>query len=250
MVGSLAATNRVAVVTGAARGLGRAVALELAAAGCVVAVFDVDEERGRQVAGDVNGAFYKVDVSMTADVDGAFARVAADLGGVDVLVNNAGVVAAGPHIDATLDADWDRAIAVMQSGVFYCMRAAARTMLLQQRGTIVNVSSIRGLQTKPGRVAYCAAKAAVLSMTKVAAAEWGPRGIRVNAVAPGYVRTEMWESGVSAGIVDEEQEAAAVPLRRIGEPSEVAKVVAFLSSEGSSYVNGAVVVVDGGVTVA
>jgi 3-oxoacyl-[acyl-carrier protein] reductase len=241
--------NRIAVVTGGARGLGRAIAAELA--GAHVAVFDLDLEQAEATAASLPSArAYRVDVSDSQAVDAAFDAVARDLGRVDVLVNSAGIVRAGPAIVDTTDEDWAEAIAVMQSGVFYCTRAAARQMVAAGSGSIVNISSIRGIAPKPGRVAYSAAKAAVNMLTKVAAVELGPYGVRVNAVAPGFVRTEMWESGVAAGLVDEDALSGSVPARRIAEPEEVAKLVAFLCSDAAAYVTGTVQVIDGGATIA
>jgi NAD(P)-dependent dehydrogenase (short-subunit alcohol dehydrogenase family) len=176
------------------------------------------------------------------------ANVVSDFGRLDILVNNAGVGHVGPHTEDTTDEEWSLAIGVMQNGVFYCMRSAASHLLKRGSGRVVNISSIRGLSPKPGRIAYCAAKAAVIMMTKVAAAEWGASGVTVNAIAPGFLRTEMWETAVAGGVVDEAEYAQAVPARRIGEPAEVAKLVAFLCSSDAAYINGAVIAVDGGAT--
>ena len=244
------------MVTGGSQGLGRAIARELAEVGADIAIFDVDVERGEQVASElsastgVRGRCYRVDVSDSAQVDDAFERAVRDFGRLEILVNNAGVAHVGAQTQDTTNEHWRRTIAVMQDGVFYCMRGGSRYMLAQGRGSIVNVSSIRGFAPKPGRIAYCAAKAAVLMMTKVAAAEWGPKGVRVNAVAPGFVQTSMWEWGVTSGVVDEDALINVVPARRIAQPQEVAKLVAFLCSDAAGYITGSVNVIDGGATIA
>jgi NAD(P)-dependent dehydrogenase (short-subunit alcohol dehydrogenase family) len=248
--------DRVAVVTGGGRGLGRAIATEFSLVGANVALFDIDLDRAQATASSLaatTGASvraYGVDVSDSQAVDAAFARVALEFGRLDAVVNNAGVARVGQPIVDTSDEVWAEAIAVMQTGLFYCTRAAARQMLEAGSGTIVNISSIRGIAPKAGRVAYSAAKAAVNMITRIAAAELGPHGIRVNAVVPGFVRTEMWEEGVAAGVVDEQALADVVPARRIAEPAEVAKLVVFLCSDDAAYMNGSLHVIDGGATIA
>ena len=137
-------------------------------------------------------------MSVASQVDAAFAAVPKDLGRLDIVVNNAGVSHVGPTIAETTDEVWSESVAVMQTGVFYCMRAAARHLLPQGSGSVVNISSIRGFSPNPGRIAYCATKAAVLMMTRVAAGEWAPSGVRVNAIAPGIQRTPMWDADVGA----------------------------------------------------
>jgi NAD(P)-dependent dehydrogenase (short-subunit alcohol dehydrogenase family) len=192
------ADRSVAVVTGAARGLGLAIARELVGANVDVAIFDVDQRAGEEAARELvrsapaRARFYAVDVTDSTAVDEGMANVVSDFGRLDILVNNAGVGHVGPHTEDTTDEEWSLAIGVMQNGVFYCMRSAASHLLKRGSGRVVNISSIRGLSPKPGRIAYCAAKAAVIMMTKVAAAEWGASGVTVNAIAPGFLRTEMW----------------------------------------------------------
>jgi|SRR5215211_694583 len=243
--GSLA--ERVAIVTGAATGLGRAIANELAAAGATVVVADIDAEAGERAAAELGGRAYATDVGDGMQVESLVEGVAADLG-LDILVNNAGISRVGPHTHEIEDADWDDSIAVMQTGVFYGMRAAGRRFVEQGSGVVVNISSIRGFSPNPGRLAYCAAKAAVLMMTRVAAGEWAPHGVRVNAVAPGVVRTPMWEADLARGVLDESLFLERVPAGRLGVPDEIGKVVSFLCSDAASYVTGACVVVDGGLT--
>jgi NAD(P)-dependent dehydrogenase (short-subunit alcohol dehydrogenase family) len=163
-------------------------------------------------------------------------------------VNNAGVSRVGPHTQDTTDDDWHVSVNVMQTGVFYCMRAAARYFLEQQSGSIVNIASIRGFSPNPGRIAYCATKAAVLMMTRVAAAEWAPFGVRVNAVAPGPVRTPMWDADVERGVLDEQAYLRNIPARRLATPHEIGRQVVYLCSDDASYVNGACLTIDGALT--
>ena len=136
----------------------------------------------------------------------------------------------------------------MQSGVFYCMRAAAKLMIPQGSGSIVNISSLRGFSPRPGRMTYSAAKAAVLMMTQIAAGEWGRHGVRVNSIAPGFMRTPMHEADVARGTFDEESLLAAEPLGRLGVPDDLARLVTFLCSDDAAYITGSCIVIDGGLS--
>jgi len=245
--------GRVAIVTGGGAGLGLAIAQELAAAGCAIAIAERDARSGEAAAESLRalGAearSYAVDVSSAAQVDAAFAAVPRDLGRLDIVVNNAGVSHVGPSLVETTDEAWDESLAVMQTGVFYCMRAAARHLLPQGSGSVVNISSIRGFSPNPGRIAYCATKAAVLMMTRVAAGEWAPSGVRVNAIAPGIQRTPMWDADVERGAIDEPFYLRTVPMGRIGAPSEVGKLAVYLCSDDAAYVTGGCFTIDGGLT--
>jgi NAD(P)-dependent dehydrogenase (short-subunit alcohol dehydrogenase family) len=137
---------------------------------------------------------------------------------------------------------------VMQTGVFYCMRAASTYMLPRRAGAIVNISSIRGFSPNPGRVAYCAAKAAVIMMTHVAAGEWAPYGVRVNAIAPGVQKTPMWDEDVRMGVCDEVKVLETTPAGRLGQPWEVGRLAAYLCSDDAAFINGSCVTIDGGLT--
>lgn len=250
---SIDLSGRVAAVTGAGRGLGLGIARELASAGAAVAVLELDPASGRTAAEEleamgVRARWYPTDVTDRVAVDDAFGAVRRDFGRLDAAVNNAGISRVGPHTDALEDADWLDTVAVMQTGVFYCMRAAGRLMLDQGSGSVVNISSIRGFSPNPGRLAYCATKAAVIMMTRVAAGEWAARGVRVNAVAPGILRTPMWDADVARGVLDEEHYLDLVPAKRIGDPGEVGKLVAYLASDAATYVTGTVQTIDGGLT--
>jgi NAD(P)-dependent dehydrogenase (short-subunit alcohol dehydrogenase family) len=245
--------GQVAIVTGAGMGIGRAIAAGLAEEGAAVAVFDLDEAAATEAADELRGRgvdarSYVVDVSRSADVDRAFDQVHLDYGKLDILINNAGVSFVGPHIKDVTDDVWDRSIGVMQSGVFFCMRAATRYLLPQRSGSVVSISSIRGFSSNPGRIAYCAAKAAVLMMTRVAAAEWAPYGVRANAIAPGVQRTPMWDEDVALGVVNEERVLRTTPAGRLGEPSEIGALAAFLCSGDAMFINGACVTIDGALT--
>jgi NAD(P)-dependent dehydrogenase (short-subunit alcohol dehydrogenase family) len=245
--------GRVALVTGSGAGLGQAIALELARAGASIAVVDIQEGAARETADLIakDGAqcrTYVADVASREAVDSTWDQVAADFGHLDIVVNNAGVSFVGPHIVDTTDEAWHKSIDVMQHGVFYGMRAAARHMLPQRSGSVVNISSIRGFSSNPGRIGYCAAKAAVLMMTKVAAAEWAPFGVRANAIAPGVQHTPMWDKDAARGAVDEEAILRILPAGRLGEPSEVGKLVVFLCGDDAAYINGSGVTIDGALT--
>jgi NAD(P)-dependent dehydrogenase (short-subunit alcohol dehydrogenase family) len=245
--------GRVALVTGAGAGLGQAIALEFSRAGASIAVVDIDEDAARETAGllAAEGAecrTYVADVAKREAVDSTWDQVASDLGRLDIVVNNAGVSFVGPHIVDTTDEAWHKSIDVMQHGVFYGMRAAARHMLPQRSGSVVTISSIRGFSSNPGRIGYCAAKAAVLMMTRVAAAEWAPFGVRANAIAPGVQHTPMWDRDAARGAVDEEAILKVLPAGRLGEPSEVGKLAVFLCSDEAAYINGSNVTIDGALT--
>jgi NAD(P)-dependent dehydrogenase (short-subunit alcohol dehydrogenase family) len=245
--------GRSAVVTGAGTGLGRGIAQRLAAAGASVAVLDVNETTAEATASElrqigVDSRSYVVNVAEREAVDSTMLRVVADFGRIDVLVNNAGISRIGPHTHETTDEDWLDSIAVMQTGVFYCMRAAGRIMIRQGSGSIVNVSSIRGTSPAAGRITYAPAKSAVIMMTKIAASEWARHGVRVNAVAPGFCRTEMHEAQVASGAFEEQHYLDTIPAGRFGTPDEVGGLVAYLCSDDAAYITGSCFVIDGGLT--
>ena len=245
--------GRVAAVTGAGAGLGLAIARELARAGADIAVCEINAEAGEQAAAElselgVRATSYPTDVRESKQVDASFAAARKDLGRLDIVVNNAGISHVGPHTQDVTDEEWLQSIAVMQSGVFYGMRAAGRIMLEQGSGSIVNISSIRGFSPNPGRMTYCAPKAAVIMMTAVAAGEWAGQGVRVNAIAPGIMRTPMWDADVARGAIDEVAYINVVPAKRIGDARDVGKLAVYLCSDDASYVTGGVFTIDGGLT--
>jgi NAD(P)-dependent dehydrogenase (short-subunit alcohol dehydrogenase family) len=246
--------GKVALVTGAGTGLGRGIAQALAEAGADIAVAEIDAESAATAAGElaalgVRARAYPTDVSKSDQVDRTFAAAVEDLGRLDVVVNNAGISRIGPHTHEVTDADWYDSIAVMQSGVFFGMRAAGRIMIEQgSGGAVINISSIRGFSPNPGRMTYCAPKAAVIMMTKIAAGEWAQHGIRVNAIAPGVLRTPMWDADVARGAIDEPFYLELVPAKRLGTTQDVGRLAVYLASDAASYVNGSTITIDGALT--
>jgi NAD(P)-dependent dehydrogenase (short-subunit alcohol dehydrogenase family) len=234
--------GKVAVVTGAASGIGAATARRLAAEGARVAVADVDEPGGAAVAGDIGDAarFHRCDVSRLADWQRMVRAVVAEHGGVDVVHNNAYSIVRGPTHELG-EADWDRTIAVCLKQVFLSVKTCM-PHLLERRGAMVNTSSIHAVLGFPGDAAYDAAKGGVSSLTRELAAEYGP-AVRVNAVLPGGIDTPAWDAVDQAG---KDGFARRTAARRLGRPEEVAAAVCFLASDEASYITGQNLIVDGG----
>jgi 3-oxoacyl-[acyl-carrier protein] reductase len=238
----------VALVTGASRGIGRAVVLRLAAEGAAVAVaYGASEDAAREVAAaagehGVATALLDADLGDAAAAAGLVARAVEALGKVDILVNNAGLTRDGLAVRMS-DRDWSEVLAVDLTAAFTLCRAALRGMLRARWGRIVNISSIAGVVGNPGQANYSAAKAGLIGLTKALAKEVGGRGITVNAVAPGFVETDM-TSGLPAALL--ERAIGAIPAGRLGTADEVAAAVAFLAAPEAAYVNGHVLHVDGG----
>jgi NAD(P)-dependent dehydrogenase (short-subunit alcohol dehydrogenase family) len=246
--------GKVAMVTGAGQGIGRAIAEELARAGAAIAVVEINRETGSHAAAELARAgaearYYQANVARSSDVEAAVEAAAQDLGHVDILINNAGISRVGDPTHEVTDEIWNDSVGVMHSGVFYCSRAVARRLIAQGRsGSIVHISSIRGFSPNPGRIAYCSTKAAAIMMARVMAAEWGPYGIRVNAVAPGVQKSPMWEDEVRRGLYDVDAYLRTIPLRRLGDPREIGRLCVFLVSEDAAYITGACITIDGGLT--
>lgn len=231
--------GKVCLITGGARGQGAAEAERFAAEGATVYVTDVLDDPGRQVADAVGGAFMHHDVASASDWDVVVAEILAAHERIDVLVNNAAIFSGRLSLMETSRETWDRMLAINQTGVFLGMQAVAPAMIAARSGSIVNVSSIAGMQGTLA-FAYGATKWAVRGMTKSAAKDLGPHGIRVNSIHPGIIVTDM------IGDLDLEQHAQRVPLRRCGTAHDVAELALWLASDESSYASGAEFVLDGG----
>ena len=246
--------DRVVVITGAAQGIGEACARRLVADGASVALWDVADAAGASLAAELNATgaraiYCHCNVASKADVDAALTATLAAFGTVDGLVNNAGIFKAAAFVDIT-EADWDAVINVNLKGSFLVGQAVARVMLANDegrgRGAIVNMSSVNGTLTIPSIASYNASKGAINQLTRVMALSFAERNVRVNAVAPGTIATEL---ALTAVLTSDEAKArimSRTPMKRLGEPSEIADVVAFLLSDASSYMTGEIVVVDGG----
>jgi NAD(P)-dependent dehydrogenase (short-subunit alcohol dehydrogenase family) len=235
--------GRVALVTGAARSIGEACARKLAADGARVAVLDIDAGGASRVASSIDGLAVTVDVTDPASVDAAVATVVEQLGGLDIAVNNAGITSEGALTGDLDEETWRAILSVNLDGVFHCLRAEIGVMRERGGGSIVNMASILSAAAFRNHVAYTTSKHGVVGLTRGAAVDHAADGIRVNAVAPGFIRTPLIEV-----LSPEEIEAVAQvhPLGRLGEVDEVAELVAWLASDASSFATGSVYNVDGG----
>lgn len=240
--------GEIALVTGGSRGIGRSIALELARAGAEVIVNYVsNRDKAEAVAEEIRalgvpGSTLKFDVSQAKETQEAIGTLIKEKKKIDVLVNNAGITRDGLLMRYSVE-DWDRVLETNLRGAFLASQAVLRPMMKARKGSIVHISSIVGITGNPGQPAYCAAKAGVIGLTKSMAKELSSRNIRVNAVAPGYIETDMTDE------LTEDQRAAMlqhIPLGRVGKPEEIAQAVGYLAGPHSSYVTGQVLVVDGG----
>ncbi len=241
--------GRVAIITGAARGQGASAARLFVEHGARVVVADVRDEDGKELAESLGGnAYYRhLDVSNEDDWAAVVGEAVETLGGVDVLVNNAGLLDFSALPDTTLE-QYLRLVNVNQVGTFLGMRAVSKPMMAAGRGSIVNISSVEGLAGMSYLVGYTATKFAIRGMTKVAAVELGPHGVRVNSVHPGMIDTNMVRDVAGGADVDFTPVAKRIPLKRVGQPEEIAELVLFLASDRSSYCNGGEFAADGGAT--
>jgi 3-oxoacyl-[acyl-carrier protein] reductase len=235
--------GKVALVTGGSRGIGAAISRELAKAGAKVALnYRAGQEAANEVAGEIRGLAVRADVSKPEEVQALIERVEGELGDIDALVNNAGVTR-DTLIARMTDDDWQTVIDTNLRGTFNTSRAVSRKMLRRRAGSIVNLSSVVGVHGNPGQANYAASKAGIIGLTKALARELGSRGVRVNAIAPGYISTELTD------VLNDEQRGLILqntPLGRLGEPEDVARAVRFLCSDEAAFITGEVLLVDGG----
>jgi 3-oxoacyl-[acyl-carrier protein] reductase len=240
--------DSVAIVTGSGRGIGRAIALELAAAGVKVVVNDLgstEETVGliREAGGECLAV--QADVTKVVDVDRLIKTTLDHFGKINILINNAGITR-----DSLLlrmkEVDWDAVLATNLKGVFLCTKAVSKAMVKQRSGVIINISSVVGLSGNAGQANYAAAKAGIIGFSKSIAKELASRGIRINAIAPGYISTDMTET-LAEG--QQTEVLGAIPLGRLGKPEDIAKVVRFLVSPDASYITGQTLSVDGGLAI-
>jgi 3-oxoacyl-[acyl-carrier protein] reductase len=244
--------NKVAMITGGSRGIGKAIAARLAADGAELALVDIDEAGLQATIEELGGLFpgrrmttSACNVADSKSVGAAVEKILEGMGRIDILVNNAGITRDGLLLRMT-EEDWDAVLSVNLKGVFNVTKAVSRSMLKARSGRIVNIASIVGIIGNPGQANYSASKGGLISLTFTLAKEFASRGINVNAVAPGFIETDM-----TAALPEEAraQLQAQIPLGRLGKPDDVAEVVAFLSGPSASYITGEVIRVDGGMAI-
>jgi len=244
--------GKVALVTGSGRGIGRAIALRFADEGASVVVNSLHRDTSEAVKREVESRGARAisvagDVSDERSVADLFETVKREFGGLDVLVNNAGINIVKTALEMT-EADWDRIFSVNLRSIFLCSRAAAGMMIPNKSGRIINVSSIVGINPFPSRAPYATSKAGVIMLTRELALEWAKHNITVNAIAPGFVSTDMLMARIAEGAIDGDAILKRVPLGRLGSVEDMAHSVLFLAEEGSSYITGQCLTVDGGYT--
>lgn len=244
--------NKVVFITGAASGIGLSMAYAFAANGAKLILLDLNAEALDQAKQEISFAIpeveiktFKAAVNDENAVNLAVTQAVEHFGRIDVLVNNAGVSMNQPTLELSGES-WRRAMDINVNGVFYCAQAVGRQMIAQGSGNILNVSSMYGVVAAPERAAYCTSKAAVAMLTKSLAIEWAPLGLRVNAIAPGYVKTALVEELVAKGRMNLEALIKRTPIGRLGQADEIASITLFLASEHASFINGHIVVADGG----
>jgi NAD(P)-dependent dehydrogenase (short-subunit alcohol dehydrogenase family) len=244
--------DKVAIVTGAGRGIGEAIATRLCGEGARVVISDIDLPAAQNVCARLNqdgrtNMAFKANVGNKAEVEAMAKATVEAYGKIDILVNNAGLSVVGASQDLE-ESRWRGGMDVMLNGVFFCSQAAGKQMIKQKYGKIVNIASVNGIVAFPERACYCAAKAGVMALTKVLGSEWAHYNINVNAVAPGYVETDLVKNLASQGTLDMSELASRTPMGRLAKSTEIADCVVFLASEESRYIEGQTIVVDGGWT--
>lgn len=243
--------GRTALVTGAGRGIGKAIALALAKDGANVAVSDIDQGSANQTAEEIkslgrDSIGLKADVSRSEEVEGMFQAMVDKFGGVDILVNNAGITRDGLLVRMK-DEDWSLVMKINLDGAFYCSRAAGKIMMKQRKGAIINIASIVGAMGNAGQVNYSASKAGLIGLTKSSARELASRGVTVNAIAPGFIDTAMTQA-LNDKVKEKLMEQ--IPLGRLGSAEDIANAVRFLASPEAAYITGQVLHVNGGMLMA
>jgi NAD(P)-dependent dehydrogenase (short-subunit alcohol dehydrogenase family) len=240
--------GQIAVVTGASRGIGLEIAKAMRTAGAHIVIADIDAEAGPRSAVELGGDFLHTDVTDSTSVRAMVEAVVSKHGRIDAIVNNAGIVRNTPS-ESVVDEEWSLVLKVNLDGVFWCCREAGKVMLRQGKGSIVNIASMSGVISNhpQPQAAYNVSKAGVIMLTKSLAGEWAGRGVRVNAISPGYIATPMTKRGLET---PEWREVwlSSTPMGRLGEPAEIGPLAVFLASDASSYMTGSNVLIDGGYT--
>jgi 3-oxoacyl-[acyl-carrier protein] reductase len=239
--------DKVAIITGGANGIGKATAKKFIAEGAKVAIWDITKEKGEETVQELGNKtkFYQVDTTSFEQVEKAAKQTHQDFGKIDILINNAGITQDATLAKMTIE-QWQKVLDVNLSGVFYCTKAISPFMIEQAYGRIVNASSVVGVYGNFGQTNYVATKAGVIGMTKTWAKELGRKGITVNAIAPGFIATEMVKS-IPEKVINMLE--GKTPLGRLGEPEEIANAYAFLASDEASFISGTTLNVDGAVTI-
>ena len=239
-------TGKTILITGGGSGIGFAIANKFSQAGASVIIADIHKEQGESAAKSLkNTHFIQADVSKKDEIVAMVEEAIHRVGKIDVLVNNAGIARHAKSLELS-EENWQFSLNLMLSGVFYCSQAIGKHMVAHGGGNIINITSINSTIYIPGRLAYSCSKAAVLTMTKILAAEWAPYHIRVNAVSPGVTFTKLMEDAIESGMANETSYLSRIPLGRFAKPEEIADACFFISSDQAGYVTGNNLIVDGG----